>query len=189
VVVAPVDLRLASALNVQLQSWRVSLLGGATRVGWKLGVGDRERIGPGLVVGHLTSATQLDPGEVYRPKSGSALHADAEVALVISGDVPSTPDVEMTESAIAGYAAALELVDLAAPPDDPESIIAANVFHCAFALGPTYLRPPLGSTEGGLTVNGEPRASAAAAQDFVDLLQSAAVLLDTVGQRLQEATA
>jgi len=134
----------------------------------------------------LTSATQLDPGAVYRARPGSALHADVEVALLISGDALCRPDEEITESAIAGYGAALELVDLTGPPDDPESIVAANVFHCAFALGPTHPRPPPEGAKGGLVVNGELRASAGAAQDFVGLLRSTAVLLDTVGERLQE---
>jgi 2-keto-4-pentenoate hydratase len=69
-------------------------------VGWKVGAGDRERIGDGIVVGHLTSASVLDPGATYRADSAAALHADAEVALLIGRD-----------GAIDGYATALELVD------------------------------------------------------------------------------
>jgi hypothetical protein len=41
----PIDPRLAAALASQLERWRATLAGGAARVGWKLGVGEGERIG------------------------------------------------------------------------------------------------------------------------------------------------
>lgn len=88
---------------------------GASHVGWKVGAGDRERIGDGIVVGHLTSASVLDPGATYRAHAGAALHADAELALLVG-----------REGAIDGYAAAPELVDLA-DAGDAEQIVAANV--------------------------------------------------------------
>ena len=74
-----IDPRLAAALASQLGHWRATLGQGAARVGWKLGIGDRERIGGELAVGYLTSATCLDPGAAYH--GGGDLHADAEVAF------------------------------------------------------------------------------------------------------------
>src|SRR5436190_9930237 len=76
-----IDPGLASALGRQLAAWRGGLASGAERVGWKLGMGDRERIGAGPVIGYLTSASQLPPGGVYGG-SGGQLVADAEIALV-----------------------------------------------------------------------------------------------------------
>jgi hypothetical protein len=81
-VVERIDACLASALAVQLDDWRTAMRGGATRVGWKLGLGEGERIGRGPVVGHLTSATELQPGSSFRARSAVALKADAGFAVV-----------------------------------------------------------------------------------------------------------
>ena len=78
---------LESALTVQLDAWRAALAGGAERVGWKLGMGERERIGAGPVIGHLTSATRLPSGAALDVSELAAPYADAEVALVIGEDV------------------------------------------------------------------------------------------------------
>jgi 2-keto-4-pentenoate hydratase len=137
-------------------------------------MGERERIGAGPVIGHLTSATRLDREAVYRPEGAVALHADAEVALVLG-----------EEGAIAGYGAALELVDLGAAPDDPEGIVATNVFHRAFALGALDRALPPDGVTGRLIVNGEVRASASPSPDLGGLVSSVAELLEAMGERLQ----
>src|SRR5829696_7976667 len=129
-----VDPRLASALAAQLRTWRATLAGGAQRVGWKLGVGDRERIGAGPVIGHLTTATLLAAGEAFRATGITALHADAEVALELARDVEA--DRDPARAAIGGYGAALELVDLGPVAGGPEGIVATNVFHRAVAFAP-----------------------------------------------------
>ena len=167
-----IDPRLRSALAVQLERRRAALAGGARHVGWKLGLGERERIGKGPVVGHLTTATQLAPGGVYEDQA-AALHADAEVALVFG-----------PEAAIVGFAAALELVDLARPPDDPECVVAANVFHRAFALGPSRRDLPAG-VEARLIVDGEARAAAAAPTEFAEKVGAAARILAAMGESLR----
>ncbi len=148
-----VDPRLASALAVQLRRRRLALEGGAEHVGWKLGVGARERIGTGPAVGHLTSATQLATGGAYRAGEALELHADAEVALELGRDVSPDTDERSAGQAIAGYGAALEIVDLGAP-DDAEAIVAANVFHRAFAFGRMQPSLPSGALEGGWSSTG-----------------------------------
>jgi 2-keto-4-pentenoate hydratase len=171
---------------VQLERWRTTLGLGAQRVGWKLGMGERESIGPGPVIGHLTSATQVEPGGVYHAHGIPALHADAEVALMLGQDVRPEADWEIARDAIAGFGVALELVDLASPPDDPQSIVAANVFHRAYALGP--LNPCVSADDGfigELIINGQRRAAAQTCQNFAELVRSIAVLLGSVGERLQ----
>jgi 2-keto-4-pentenoate hydratase len=181
---AAIDPRLASALSAQLARRRATLAVGAQRVGWKVGAGDRERIGSGPVIGYLTTATQLEPGAVYPTGEAVALHADAEVGVELGRDVDPESDRATAGEAIAGFGAALELVDLGAPPDDPHGIVAANVFHRAFALGPLDRSPPTTGAQGRLIVNGEVRASAAASQDFAELVCSVATLLGAVGERL-----
>ena len=84
-----VDPRLARARAAQLGRWRATLAAGATRVGWKLGVGDAERDRDELAIGHLTSATVLEPGATYRAGGAGDLRADAEVAFELGR--PATP--------------------------------------------------------------------------------------------------
>jgi 2-keto-4-pentenoate hydratase len=180
-----VDPRLASALAAQLRVWRASLAGGARRVGWKLGIGDRERIGAGPVIGHLTTATLLPAGATFRAAGIAALHADAEVALELAHDVEADADREAARAAIGGYGAALELVDLSPVAGGPERIVATNVFHRAVAFAPvTCARmPPRAS--GQLIVGGAVRDSAAAKADYGELVRSVAVLLGCAGERLR----
>ena len=180
-----IDPRLASALSAQLRSRRALLEAGATHVGWKLGMGDREAIGTGPVIGHLTSATELQPGATYRPDRVAALHADAEVALALGCDVEAGADRETAQAAIAGYGAALELVDLGPTPGGAESIVAGNVFHRAFALGRISRSWPDGPPLGRLVVGGQPRACARAADDYAGLVRSVAELLGAMGERLR----
>jgi len=168
-----VDPLLRSALDLQLRDWRAALQSGAERVGWKLGMGERERIGPGPVIGHLTSATRLEPGAVFDAAAVAALHADVEVALEIGPD------------GIAGYGAALELCDLASPPDNAHDVVAANVFHRAFALGPVDRAAPGAEVEGRLIVNGELRDSAPVERDLPGLVAAVGQLLGELGERLE----
>jgi 2-keto-4-pentenoate hydratase len=109
----------------QLRTWRSALDAGAERVGWKIALGLIEgQEEPEL--GHLTSATRIADGGTYASAGDRALRAEAELAVVVG----------------AGYAAAIELVDVGRPPSDLESIVAANVFHRALVLGPTGPAPP-----------------------------------------------
>jgi 2-keto-4-pentenoate hydratase len=181
-----IDPRLAAALATQFLQWRATLGQGATRIGWKLGVGDRERIGDELAVGHLTSATCLDPGAAYHADDAGDLRADAEVAFELGRDVDPN-DPAGAAAAIAGVGVALEIVDLARPPDDPVSVVAANVFHRAVAFGPFQPARPADGIRGRLLVNGRTRASAPvpAADELAGRVQAAARLLGAMGERLE----
>jgi 2-keto-4-pentenoate hydratase len=124
------------------------------------------------VPGYLTSATQLADGDAYAVPA-EALHADAEVAVEIGAG-----------GAIAGYAPALELVDLAGT-NDPEAIVAANLWHRAFALGPWRAALPPGDVEARLVVNGEVRAQGVAAADLAPRIDALGRILDAAGERLR----
>jgi 2-keto-4-pentenoate hydratase len=179
--------RLAAALATQLAERSALLRGGARRVGWKLGTGDRERIGSGPVVGYLTSASRLPEGASYRPAAGEELHADAEVALHLRRALEAQEGVDAAREAIAAYGAALELVDLGGE-DDAERIVAANVFHRAFALAPPLRVLPAGTTA-RLLVDGEVRAEGDARADYGALVVEAAGLLEAIGERLEAGDA
>ena len=76
-----IDPRLRTALTRQFARRDAALARGATRVGWKLGAGGTERIGPGPVVGYLLSDTSLDDGSSFHVDTEARLHVDAEVAV------------------------------------------------------------------------------------------------------------
>ena len=169
---ADLDPRLLRALRVQLEGRRELLQAGARRVGFKLGTGERERIGAGPVVGYLTSASQLPNGGMYRMTAGSLLHADAEVALELG-----------TDGEIAGFGSALELVDLGGS-DDAQQIVADNVFHRAVAFGAIgAIRPA--RTMARLIVNGEVRGQARVpSNDYPGAVDEVGRLLAAVGERI-----
>ena len=162
-----VDARLVEALREQLRRRPRD----AGRVGWKVGAGERERIGGSIAVGHLTSATLLQPGATYCDGGGD-LRADAELAVEIGGN-----------ATIAGYGAALELVDLAGT-DGAEAVVAANVFHRAVAFGPIRKDLPR-DVDGAIVVNGERQARAPARVRAAELVDAVARVLAAVGERLE----
>jgi 2-keto-4-pentenoate hydratase len=177
----PVSPALEASLREQLTRRRALLDAGARPVGWKLGMGQRERIDAGPAIGHLTSATRLAPGAEYRARD-SDLHADAEVALRIGRAVSPSEGEDRAGAAIAGYGAALELVDLAGT-DDPSAIVADNVFHRAFAVTGWLPRMP-SDVEASLWLGDQCHASGVASTTFADRVLVVATLLDAVGERL-----
>ena len=91
---------------------------------------------------------------------------------------------ESAREALAGWATALELVDVGRPPDGIEAIVAENVFHRAFLLGSS--RPALGEgLEATIELNGEQKESAEVPADFADVVMLTARLLGEGGERLQ----
>jgi hypothetical protein len=131
--VGGLDPQLRAATVQQLARRRELLLAGATHVGWKLGLGERERIGRSLAVGHVTSATLLAAGATYSTGGLTAdLRADVELAVRLGPAL-----------SVASYGVALEIVDLAPVLTTPEAVVATNVFHRAVALGdPASALPP-----------------------------------------------
>lgn len=115
--------RLLRALGAQLRERDATLRAGADRIGWKLGMGDRERIDGAIAVGHLTSRTVVPNAGSYIPPAGADLFADAE-AFVEFG----------SSGAISRFGGALEIVDLAPVPGEPETVVARNVFHLAVSF-------------------------------------------------------
>jgi hypothetical protein len=150
---------------------RRSLADGASHVGWKVGAGDREFL-DGMSVGYLTSETQVRLGGVYLPGPREYLHADAEVAVLVGPD--GHP---------AGYACALELCDLAGG-DGPEVVIAHNIFHRAFALGPVGGGTP---TSARLVIDGQVRAEGPVPDDLAERVERVREVLRAVGEDLVAA--
>ena len=184
-----VDQEVLDGLHEQLDSWRAELKGGASRVGWKIGLNVpeiQEKLGlREPVIGYLTSASRLESGSEYAGGDAVALRAEPEVAIEIGRDVPGNADAETARDAIVGLGAALELVDVGRPPGDAQSIIAANIFHRAFVLAPSEPAFPAEGVEARLTLNGELRAEAPAPDDFTEVVMLTARLLEAAGEHLR----
>jgi 2-oxo-3-hexenedioate decarboxylase len=187
---AEVDPRVVAGLHEQLESWRAELKGGARRVGWKIGLNVpeiQEKLGlREAVIGFLTSATQLEPGGEYAGADAVELKAEPEIAIRLGRDVAGDADADEARQAIAGLAAAIELVDVGRPPSDFQSIIAANIFHRAFVMGPPQPALPAEGVDAEVAVNGDRRAQARAPDDFAEVVMLVARLLEAAGERLRE---
>jgi hypothetical protein len=164
-----VDPRLVAALRQQLSRRPAD----ATRVGWKHGGGDAERIGGEIAVGHLTSMTTLEDGATYT-SGGRDLHADVELAVEIGVD-----------GEISRYGVALELCDLA-DGGTAEEVVASNDYHRAVAFG-RFVEVLPAELEAALFVNGQ-RHSVAPAPNRVEIADRVAAVdrvLNAVGEALQ----
>jgi 2-keto-4-pentenoate hydratase len=184
-----IDPAVVAALHAQLAPWRAALRGGAERVGWKIGLGIHDvegQIGADVpVIGHLTTATQLGSGARYRAGAARDLKADTELTLKLGRTVEADADAASARAAIAGLAVAIELVDIARPPYDLEPIVAANVFHRAFALGPVQSEVTRGPFEARTWVNDSLRAVEHSDEDLATAVLAVARLLGSVGERLE----
>ena len=147
-------------------------------MGWKIGLNIpevQERLGLSEpVIGHLTSETRLEPGGSYSAAGAEALRLEPEVAIEVGPD-----------ESIAGVAPAIELVDVGRPPGGFEGIVAENVFHRAFAIGESTSPVPAEKPVATVTVNGDERESADAADDLGEVVRLVGRLLGAAGERLE----
>jgi 2-keto-4-pentenoate hydratase len=121
--------RVLEGLAAQAARLRERMDAGERRAGWKVALNDpRVQRALGIaapVIGHLTSATVLAPGETH-PLAGATRPAiEPEIAVHVG-----------EEGRIAGLGAALEIIDVDLPFEDLEAILEGNVFHRAAVLGP-----------------------------------------------------
>jgi 2-keto-4-pentenoate hydratase len=117
-----------AATELQFQQWREALAGGAQRIGWKIGFNTpaaQEEAGiSSPAIGYLTSATTVAYGSHLSLEGTTRPMVEAEVAI------------EVGESGTAvALAAAIEVVDVDAPFQEVERVVAANIFHRAVLLG------------------------------------------------------
>jgi 2-keto-4-pentenoate hydratase len=104
------------------------LRGGAQSVGWKVGINVaalQEHFGlDGPVVGYLTDATVIEPGQPISLNGWDRPALEVEVAITIGAD-----------GGVASLAPAIELVDLNLGFDDIGPILEGNIFHRGVLFG------------------------------------------------------
>jgi 2-keto-4-pentenoate hydratase len=181
-------------MEAQLLERRARLDSGDRHVGWKVGLNDpavqRQLEISETATGYLLSATRLEPGSSHSLEGGARVGVEPEIAVGVGGDLSEEPGLDEAEAAIASLAPAIEVVDIDLPFEDLRAILARNVFHRGFAVGPAGTAGSPGELEGGnarLLRNGSPEQAAAldeAARELPAIVQHVARLLARFGERL-----
>ena len=180
------DARVLSAHRAQLDARRTALAGGTKHVGWKVALdipGAAELLGDEPAFGYLTSASRFESGDVFAPHGIRTLQVDCELAVELGRDVASTAGSEGLRRAITGVSTGIELCDVGRPPDDFDSIVAANVFHRGFASGPAAPPSDELAYAGCVRINGQLRHRGTTA-DVLDRLLGIGRLLEAAGDGL-----
>jgi 2-keto-4-pentenoate hydratase len=182
--VVVIDTRLRCALTRQFDDRRARLARGVARVGWKIGAGDRERLGDDYVIGFLIGDTLLDDGGRYAPRRGEDLYVDAELACSLEHDVDDEANDEEVMNAVTGFATALEVVDLS-DQGGAVSIVSANVFHRAVVFGETADRSTLpADAVGSVRRNGVTISTGPLPDDIPNRIRTVARTLRAMDERL-----
>lgn len=179
------NIKIRTGMSHQLGAWHSSLDQGHQRMGWKIGFNmpaDQERMQlPSAMIGYLTSNSSITGGMYKKNSPTSVLLLEPEVAILIGEN-----------STIAGYAAALELVDTTrSVNDDIEEMLAGNLFHEGVLIAAQPLLPEDYSRENldlSLKVNGtEVRTleQQRVPQDFTGIIATVTEILSSQGEQLQ----
>ena len=119
---------------------RERLASGERPIGWKVGFGSAESLErlrlSGPLVGFLTDRSVLGDGAECSIDGWTRPVVEAEIAIHLRADLAAGAADADTDAAIAGLGPAIELADVAPSNDDPERILAANIFHRYVILGP-----------------------------------------------------
>ncbi len=190
------DARVRRGMERQLELRARMLDGGAQPIGWKLGLGTAaamEALGTdGPLVGFLTDRTLLRPGATVALAGWTNPMLECEIAVRLGRDVPGDADRDAAAAAVDAVAPAIELADVAGPRDDPEAILAGDVFHRHVLLGDwDTARAGLvldGVTLGvdGVVEGADPQAVTG---DLAELVRHTAAALAAFGERLRAGDA
>src|SRR5437899_2777452 len=127
------DARVARGMRAQLALRRQRLDAGDAPLGWKVGFAAPAMLKrlniTGPLVGFLTRAARVQSGGSVSLAGWVKPGAEPEIAVHIGRDVSAGADHATAKAAIAGISPAIELVDLTAPPEDPERILSANIYQ------------------------------------------------------------
>jgi len=127
------DPRVVRGMRAQLALRRERIAAGDKALGWKVGFGAPamlEQLGiAGPLVGFLTQNARAQSGATVSLVGWSKPVAEPEIAVHIGRDLAAGADAATAAAAIAGISPAIELADVDAPPEDPERILAGNIYQ------------------------------------------------------------
>jgi 2-keto-4-pentenoate hydratase len=190
------DPRVVRGMQAQFDLRRQRLEGGDKPLGWKVGFGAPAMLKQldiaGPLVGFLTSNARVQSGGSVPLAGWSKPVAEPEIAVHIGRDVRAGADRATAEAAIGGISPAIELVDLTAPPEDPERILSGNIYQRHVVLAGTGPARAGGAAD-GLTCRiirrgrefartSDPQANTG---EWVDIVRHVADVLAAFGERLR----
>ena len=177
----------------QLTERRRRIEDGEASLGWKLGMGvpaAMAKLGTDSpLVGYLLAPARVDDGGTVSLDGWGTAKLEPEIAVHMGADLAAGASRADAEAAIAGLGAAIELVDLDPSADDPEAILAADIFQRHVLLGPAIEGASASGVSARALQNGEEAATAAdateATGDPVDLLLHVANVVGATGEGLR----
>jgi 2-keto-4-pentenoate hydratase len=94
------------------------------------------------VVGHLLAGARLPDGATVDTRHWVKPVVEPEVSVTLARELDGSEDRAAVRAAIGTFAPALELADLAFPPEDIERIVAANIYQRHVVFGPAIAPGP-----------------------------------------------
>lgn len=133
------DVRIERGMAAQRALRQRRLDAGATLLGWKVAFGApaaMKRLGTTRpLVGFLTSDALLPSGTRLALGDFTKLVVEPEIAIHIGRDLGAGASPAEARAAIAALSPALEIADLAFPPEDVERILAEDIYQRHIVLG------------------------------------------------------
>ena len=177
----------------QLTERRRRIEDGEAPLGWKLGMGvpaAMAKLGTDApLVGYLLAPARVDDGGTVSLDGWGTAKLEPEIAVHMGADLAAGASRADAEAAIAGLGAAIELVDLDPSADDPEAILAADIFQRHVLLGPVTDGATAAGTSARALKNGDEAAATAdateATGDPVDLVLHVANVIGAAGEGLR----
>ena len=174
----------------QLTERRRRIEEGEASLGWKLGMGvpaAMAKLGTDApLVGYLLAPAAVEDGGTVSLDGWGTAKLEPEIAVHMGADLAAGASRADAEAAIAGLGAAIELVDLDPSADDPEAILAADIFQRHVLLGPVTEGATAAGTSARALKNGDEAAATAdateATGDPVDLVLHVANVVGAAGE-------
>ncbi len=187
------DPRIERGMLAQLTERRRRIEAGEAPLGWKLGMGvpaAMAKLGTDApLVGYLLAPARVDDGGTVSLDGWSNPKLEPEIAVHMGADLAAGASRSDAEAAIAGLGVAIELVDPDPDADDPEAILAADIFQRHVLLGPVVEGAGAAGVSARIEHNGDEAATTAdateATGDPVDLALHVANTLGAVGETLR----
>ena len=177
----------------QLTERRRRIEEGEASLGWKLGMGvpaAMAKLGTDApLVGYLLAPARVEDGGTVSLDGWGTAKLEPEIAVHMGADLAAGASRADAEAAIAGLGPAIELVDLDPSADDPEAILAADIFQRHVLLGPVTEGATAAGTSARALKNGDEVAATAdateATGDPVDLVLHVANVVGAAGESLR----
>ena len=177
----------------QLTERRLRIEAGEASLGWKLGMGvpaAMAKLGTDApLVGYLLAPARVDDGGTVSLDGWGTAKLEPEIAVHMGSDLGPGASRADAEAAIAGLGVAIELVDLDPGADDPEAILAADIFQRHVLLGPVMEGADAAGASARALKNGDEAASTGdateATGDPVDLVLHVANVVGAAGETLR----